>query len=213
MTTSDATAPRRGRPPRSDEERLARRAVLLDRVISAIRRVGPDISLDEIAASAEVSKPVLYGEFGNRVGLADALALQMADRVHASVLKSLGEADRLDAGAVVTFILDAVLAVVEEENEVYRFIVRTMQGDSRGLLDNPLVRVLHERTEPFVTAAAPGVTPAELGILTDGVYGFMFAAIESWHADKRLSRDAMVSMTGGVIAEGLRLIADRSVDP
>jgi AcrR family transcriptional regulator len=179
-------------------------------VIAAIRQTGPDISLDEIAARAGVSKPVLYGEFGSRVGLADTLALQLADRVQTAVLVSLGAADQPDVGTIVDAIVDAFLTLVEGENAVYRFIVRTMQSDSRGLLDNPLVRVLHERIEPFVTAAAPGVTPAELSILSDGVYGFMFAAVESWHADRRLGREAMVSMTGGIIAEGLRMIAKRS---
>jgi AcrR family transcriptional regulator len=187
--------------------------VLLDGVVAAIRRTGPEISLDEIAASAGVSKPVLYGEFGSRVGLADALSLQWADRVQASVLERLAAAGEPGVGTIVDAIVDATLTLVEEEHEVYRFIVRTMQADSRGLLDNPLVRVLHERIAPFVTAVAPGVTPAELGILTDGVYGFMFAAIESWHHDKRLSREAMVTMTAGVIADGLRTIAGRSVDP
>jgi AcrR family transcriptional regulator len=210
---ADAAAPRRGRPPRSAEERAARRTALLERVIAAIRQAGPEISLDEIAASAGVSKPVLYGEFGSRVGLADALSLQRADRVQASVLQRLSEADQPGVDTIVDAIVDATIALVEEENEVYRFILRTMQADSRGLLDNPLVRVLHERIAPFVNAVAPQVTPAELGILTDGVYGFMFAAIESWHHDKRLSREAMVAMTAGVIAEGLRTIAARPVDP
>ena len=210
---ADAAAPRRGRPPRSAEERAVRRTALLDRVVAVIRRTGPEISLDEVAAGAGVSKPVLYGEFGSRVGLADALSLQWADRVQASVLQILGEAEEPGPGTIVHAIVDATLRLVEEENEVYRFIVRTMQADSRGLLDNPLVRVLHERTAPFVTAVAPALTPAEVGVLTDGVYGFMFAAIESWHDDMRLSREAMVAMTAGVIAEGLRTIAGRSVDP
>jgi AcrR family transcriptional regulator len=49
-----------GRPPRTAEERAAQRTRLVDAAMAAIRTHGPDVSVDEIAAAAGVSKPVLY---------------------------------------------------------------------------------------------------------------------------------------------------------
>ena len=56
------------------------RTRLLDACIAAIRRVGPDASVDEMAAEAGVCKPVLYAEFGDKYGIADAIAVEIVER-------------------------------------------------------------------------------------------------------------------------------------
>src|SRR3954468_19413164 len=56
--------------------RAARRSELLEAAVRAIRRTGPSVSMDVIAAEAGVTKPIVYRHFGDRVGLASALAEQ-----------------------------------------------------------------------------------------------------------------------------------------
>ena len=52
----------------------ARRAELADAAIRAIRAIGADASMADIAAEAGISKPVLYHHFGDKAGLAAAIA-------------------------------------------------------------------------------------------------------------------------------------------
>ena len=51
MAGSSSRAP--GRPPRSPEARAAQRSRLLDGAMAAIRRHGPEVSVDEMATGTE----------------------------------------------------------------------------------------------------------------------------------------------------------------
>lgn len=175
--------------------------------MGAIRRHGADLSLDDLAAGAGVSKPVIYDVFGGRGGVATAVALVLADRVEAGAARTLLAGSTIDADAFVDAIVGALIALVDEERELYRFIVRTLGTDGRGILDNALVRVLHERTTPFVSAMVPTLGAERLAVLTDGVHGFVLAALESWQDKKDvIGTEAMVAMLGQVIRAGLRAV-------
>jgi AcrR family transcriptional regulator len=68
-----AAVTRRGRPPRSDRERL------LDAAERAIRRAGAQVSLGQIARTARVTKPALFAHVGDRRALVRGLAAQLAE--------------------------------------------------------------------------------------------------------------------------------------
>src|SRR5688572_28110997 len=72
--------------------RATRRAELMEAAVRAIRRDGPLVSMDAIAAEAGVTKPIVYRHFGDRVGLASALAEQYG----AALVAELDEALRQD---------------------------------------------------------------------------------------------------------------------
>src|SRR5437763_1568648 len=65
--------------------RAERRTELLEAAVRAIRRVGPTVSMDAIAAEAGVTKPIIYRHFGDRVGLASALAEQFGSQLVAEL--------------------------------------------------------------------------------------------------------------------------------
>ncbi|MBK6967546.1 MAG: TetR/AcrR family transcriptional regulator [Candidatus Microthrix sp.] len=83
-------AKRRGRPPRSEVERAAQRTRLIEAAMGAVRAGGGDISVADIADSAEVSKPVLYAEFGDKNGIADAISVVLADIVEQRIPQTTG---------------------------------------------------------------------------------------------------------------------------
>src|SRR6266542_4327446 len=56
--------------------RMARRLELLEAAIEVIRREGPTASMDEIAAQAGITKPIVYRYFGDRAGVYQAVAEQ-----------------------------------------------------------------------------------------------------------------------------------------
>src|SRR4029450_7094161 len=98
MTSPDpperTTAHRPGRPrgPRRDPDE--RRAELLDAAERAIRRIGPRASMDELAAEAGITKPILYSHFGDKAGLVTALAERVAGQLNAAVIGGLTSSQR-----------------------------------------------------------------------------------------------------------------------
>ena len=66
--------------------------------MGAIRVHGPDVSVDDMAAAAGVSKPVLYGEFGDKVGIGEAIAVELGERGERVVIE--GPADLKDGASI-----------------------------------------------------------------------------------------------------------------
>lgn len=209
MTTAMS---RRGRPRLTEQERAERRADLTVRAMDAVRSGGGDQSLDEIAARLGVSKPALYDTFGSRTGLADAMALALAERTEAFVVERFGPplADGtydVSVERVIELIVTALVALVEQEPELYRFITSALSGDRGGMLDNSLVAVVRERIRPVTELATPALGPAQHAVLTDGMYGLVLATLESWQSDATLDRDEVVGLLTALITHGLRAIS------
>jgi AcrR family transcriptional regulator len=107
-------APRRGRPPRADRERL------LDAAERAIRRHGPSVSLEQIAAKAGVTKPVLFAHVGDRRALVHALAERLLTRIESAVRIALARAgggrDSLEQ------LIRAELETIAADSHIYAFV-------------------------------------------------------------------------------------------
>ncbi len=54
----------------------------------AISANGPDVTLDDIAAEADVSKPILYRTIGDRAALVTALSESLVDRINTAVAEA-----------------------------------------------------------------------------------------------------------------------------
>ncbi len=170
--------------------------------MTAVRLRGPDVSIDDLAGACGVSKPVLYDEFGDKRGIADAVAVAMARDVEAQVLGQLADLGTIDIDAIIRELLTALIDLVDDEPELYEFVVRSIRASDRGFLDNALVRTLHERLGAYVGLLAPGAPPDRVAVLVDGVYGFVFAAIESWQTHRAPDRDALLTTLIDVIRAG-----------
>ncbi len=174
--------------------------------METVRERGPDVSMDDLARGAGVSKPVLYSEFGDKRGVADAIAVTLAHSLEARAAADLaGEAVAIPA--VVRATVSALVELIDTEPELYSFIVRAIRTGDRGLLDNGLVRVIQERLAVLVGLLLPGLDPVRLRVLTDGLFGFGFAAVESWTSHRELSKDELiealsVAVQGGIEAVG-----------
>lgn len=196
---------RRGRPRLTDEQRATQRAEVLANAMDSIRDRGAEVSLDDIAVDSGISKPVIYGHFGDRLGLADAIAVVIADGVTETTVREVerraevgGEVDFESAvGAIVTSLVD----VVEREPAIYGFLVRTIRSGERGFFDNALVDVIRERGGRLVEFANPGIDHAVRKLLVDGAFGFLLFSIESWKATRTPDRGELVeTLTNAVVA-------------
>lgn len=203
-------AKRRGRPPRTEAQRADQRARLLAGVMEAVRTKGPDVSIEDMAAVAGVSKPVLYDEFGGKLGVADAVAVELADRIQLTVISAVVASGELMLDHAVRTVVDGVLDVIETEPELYAFLVRSLRSSDRGLLDNALVRVVHEKASLLINLVAPGAVESEVDVLSAGVFGFVFAAVEAWATTKQPARAELVDLLASIIDEGIRTVASRA---
>ena len=184
---------------------------LLDDAMAAIRLHGSSVSVENIAVQAGVSKPVIYAEFGDKAGIADALALERAQQMERSLIAQLADSEPLDTSMAVQLGASAVIGLLVDEPEVYGFIVRSMRDSDRGVLDNPLVRTLHDRVGMLISLLAPDADKAMVSVVTDGMFGFIFAMVESWQVAQEPSQEEVVRMIVTLVQQGFTTISGQPV--
>lgn len=80
---------------------------------------------------------------------------------------------------------------------------RSLRSSDRGLLDNPLLRVVHVRGAVLVALVVPGLPDDHRAVLTDGLFGFVFTAIESWQSTGRPTKAELGEVLTTVIAASI----------
>ena len=196
-----------GRPPRSPEARAAQRARLLDAAIAAIRRVGPEASVDEMAHEAGVSKPVLYAEFGDKYGIADAIAVEIVERSERELMSEIAASGTIELTTALRLGVEGFFDLVTAEPAIYGFIFRSIRSSDKGLLDNALVRSLQARFELVAGVLVPNADPDLLRVMAHGTFGFMIGAIESWLGSRTPPREELIDNIVLVLANGLQAVA------
>jgi AcrR family transcriptional regulator len=194
-----------GRPEPTTEERQARREALLDAAVDAIRAHGPEVSMEDLARSAGVTKPILYRHFGHRDGLTAALATRFATGLEATLQAAMvaGNPPR----ETLEKTIDAYLAFVERDPEVYRFLVRRLIGatpdDGMSVgnflrqVANQVALVLGEQLR------AAGLDSGGAEPLAHGMVGMVHAAGDWWLERRTMPRGRLVEYVVGVLWGGL----------
>jgi AcrR family transcriptional regulator len=180
-------------PTRSGRSKERRRS-LLEAADRVVRRSGPEASMAAIAAEAGISKPVVYRHFGDKGGLYRALA----DRHIAELMERLSSALRQPADRVerTRLVIDAYLAAIEEEPQVYRFLLH------RAPIEEPtLTGLVAELTGRVAEALAAGIMtqlalparsrPTALA-WAHGMVGAVQAAGDWWLEHREVPRSRLV---------------------
>jgi AcrR family transcriptional regulator len=119
MTEPDADQP--------SARRAARRAELLDAAMRAIRQGGGRAAMEDIAAEAGISRPILYRHFDDATGLyaavADRFCTELLARIRQSV-RQVGPGRELLRRQAVTY-----LGFIAEDPDIYRFLMRQVPAD------------------------------------------------------------------------------------
>ena len=170
--------------------------------MAAIRAHGPDVSVDDIAAEAGVSKPVLYAEFGDKVGIGEAIAVELGDRGERVVIEEMSRAGRLEMRRALTVAINRFIDIVIDEPEIYAFILRSIRTSDKGLLDNALIRTLEGRFQQLAKVLAPAADPHLVHVVAAGTFGFILASVESWRETKRPERDVLVEQLAAILVQG-----------
>jgi AcrR family transcriptional regulator len=173
-----------------------------------VRRHGPEASVEEMAAEAGVSKPVLYAEFGEKYGIADAMAVELVEQGERALMARLADDPELDLTEALRLAVEGFFDVVTADPDVYGFIFRSIRSNDRGLLDNALMRSLQARFELVAGILVPGADADVVRVLAHGTFGFIISAIESWIAPQRPPRDEAIGYIVTVLASGLLAASD-----
>ena len=118
---------RRRRPGRpAAGEALVDRVALLESAERLIRREGPGVSLEAIAAETGVSKPIVYHHVGGKEAVVQGLAWRLNER-H-------GEASRravttgMEPAAAIRAFIDAHLKQIETDRNLYLYVTGAAAG-------------------------------------------------------------------------------------
>ena len=195
--------------PLRDSERQRRRERRREELLDAADRVvqssGLGFSMDEIAAEAGITKPVLYRHFGDKDGLHEALTGRyIGELQHA--LRPATETD--DPRSRLAATIDAYLSYVEREPARYRFLLAAAEQPRTATL------VAEFRREHIGGCAFTSVVKLERAGLDPGfaepwaqcVSGMIRAAGATWLEHRSLPRERLVAYLTTVLWDGFDVL-------
>ena len=202
-----------GRRRRWDEHRATRRHELVDATLRAIRLHGAGVGMDDIAAVAGTSKTVFYRHFADRSGLYAAVSQRVDENIMRDVVSAAGDRRGATGGgrAVIAAAIDAYLRLVEDEPEIYRFVVTAPLLD-RGAAGDPSAPVSAHVAEQIsalldTTIGADAIDPVRSRVWAHGVVGMVRAAADDWltrnGADSGVDRTELAGLLTDLAWSGL----------
>ncbi|MFR9753821.1 TetR/AcrR family transcriptional regulator [Nocardia sp. 004] len=180
-----------GRKRRWRQHKIDRRAELVDGTLAAVRARGSTAGMDEIAAEIGVSKTVLYRYFSDKNDLVRAT---MQRFIETTLMPRVYNAISLDADEyqLVRSALTEYVGTVDEDPEVYRFIMGNGSADQSSLAE-------FEKIFAEVVCAIMTDRARERGVRTEGaaltsyvLVGGIQLATHWWTTDKSLPRDTVI---------------------
>lgn len=179
-----------GRAARWERHRSERREELLFLARKAIHHLGPQASMDDIAAHASTSKPVYYRYFGDKEGLRQALGEVVIGDLKEQVLAA-GKAQQAEAGALHAMVT-AYLHLAQSSPNIYFFVTaqptdvlttpNATHADSTKVLGaffDEITVLMTERVTAYLGATLQPSTPA-LALWPRAALGMVRSAGELW---------------------------------
>lgn len=163
--------------------------------------------MDELAAEAGITKPILYSHFGDKAGLALTLAERTAEELTAAITAALDQ--RQPPSEVVRSAIAAFCDFVEREPALYRFLVRWALTDPFAAgsgLASGIAREIAIVLGDALRQAGEATAPAEPW--AHAIVGMSFAGVEWWLDRQSMSKEELVDhvsrlMWGGLAGVGL----------
>lgn len=189
---TDPTAKPDGRRRRWEKHKQERRTELTDGTMTAVRELGSDVGMDEIAAHIGVSKTVLYRYFSDKSDLATATTVRF---VETSLLPRLTEAitDDVDEYTLTRTVIGVYVHAVADDPHLYRFALSTSNSST------PVISPDSERLVAELLATVLRMRMAERDADTTGadvwsymLVGGMQRAVDWWMADGNLPASVLI---------------------
>lgn len=184
------------------QRKAERREALLDAAARTIRERGAGVSMDDIAAEAAITKPILYRHFGDRRGLTAALgerfAAELDERLRA-VLTAPGPPRDILARTI-----DTYLGVIEEDTNLYWFLLHASGGGEAVSL-SAFVRQIGQQVA-FVLGEqlrANGLDSGAAEPWAYGIVGMVHQAGDWWIEHRSMPRSRLVEYLTSLLWSGL----------
>lgn len=180
-----------------------RRDELLGAALEVVRRAGAGASMDQMAAEAGITKPVLYRYFGDRDGLIAAMADRFSEDLVARLDAAFAAADNDDVGALIRAAIDGYLSFIEDDPALYGFLIHSAPLGSEAVVAvfdrvaRSVARVMAEVFETLGLDKRPIITWAY------GVVGTVHLAGARWVRRPDASRDELVGDLVALVSLGL----------
>jgi AcrR family transcriptional regulator len=193
-----------GRRRRWVAHREQRRLELIGAAVAALVQHGPDVDMDQVAAVAGISKPVLYRYFADKAQLWLAVGEHVANQVLDAVVPAVAQVR--EEPALIAASVDAYLAVIETQPELYRFLlhqsglsgVEQLMARSSQLVAAGLARAIGDRLRALGLDAGPAEPWAY------GLVGFVQAVGDWWMVrGQPMSRAALTEYLTTLLWKGI----------
>jgi AcrR family transcriptional regulator len=202
---SNATTRRRPGRPKGGQI-VADRGQLLAAAAEVIRTHGPDATMDDIAAGASVTKPILYRTIGDKAALVSALADSLVDELD----RTVGAASRTASGPRSSFeaAIRSYLVAVDAERNLYLFVNSAAPGSDefRRLVDRSAATMITTFTSARERA----------GLDVDGASAWAWAVVGAlqfvatmWLRDDERDVDALAHDLSELLWSGVGQVLDR----
>lgn len=157
-----------------------------------------DVTFEEIAAEAGVSRALVYNYFGDKGGLVAAVHLRSVERLDRALDEALALDDAPDQR--LRQVIVCYLEFARCNAGAWHLI-----GSSEGAL-HPVVQEARRRRYRRM-AEVWGAT-AEAQVLARGIVGFLEGASRQWVDDETCDRDRVVHLLHTVLWSGIRHLPD-----
>jgi AcrR family transcriptional regulator len=161
--------------------------------------------MDDVAAEAGITKPILYRHFGNKGGLYRALAERYVWALLTERRRIVQE--EVDPESRVRATIDAYLAFVESDPQVYRFLsqhARHERPEAQAALADYIRTLAADIARELETGLDQwGGDPAAAQPWAYGIIGFVQMATDWWLEERSLSRADFVDHLTSLLWEGL----------
>ncbi|HET6951047.1 MAG TPA: TetR/AcrR family transcriptional regulator [Acidimicrobiales bacterium] len=182
--------------------REARRAELLDAAIRVIRRGGGRVAMEDIAAEAGISRPILYRHFGDATGLYAAVA----DRFNQELLAKLRASMRgsQPGEELLRRQIRVYIAFIAEEPDLYRFLTRQIPpGRPRAATHGSgFSRMIADGTAEHLESA--GWNHVRAVVAADLFVGGMSAVVSRWVEEPTGSYEELADRTAAILWNGFQ---------
>jgi len=207
------------RRDRWKRHRIERRAEFVEAAVRAIDKHGPDFGMDDVAAEAGVTKPVLYRHFTDKADLHVALGRRGTDILFNRLMPALN--DELAPVPRIRKVIDAFFSTIEEYPNLYRLLVHPpahsaetpgsdIANEDKRMIASAVTAVLGDYMRAF------GLDSGGAEPWAHGVVGLVQNIGEWWLERQSMSKDSVVEYTTTIIwaaIDGILRQNGLTVDP
>ncbi|MEC3979251.1 TetR/AcrR family transcriptional regulator [Amycolatopsis sp. H20-H5] len=183
------------------KHRIARRKEFVEAALRALDKHGPDLGMEDVAAEAGVTKPVLYRHFDDKADLYVALGQRGTEILFERLIPAINA--ELAPVPRIRMALDAFFTVIEEHPNLYSLLARgTLQGkpvdsdvvaEDKELIATALTALLGDYMRMFNMDSGAAEPWAH------GIVGMVQNTGEWWLERRSMGRDAVVEYLTQII--------------